>query len=252
MASTDEKRERLLKSGPYGPLRDDRFVFGGRRFSPREVVEKLTPFLTPERVERIDDVLRGRTRTVVPVVEGLVNMGNVSAVMRSAEALGFQDFHVITGGESFKDSKRTSQGAEKWLDVFQWPTPADCAAYLKSEGCRIVATHLSEESIPIDDVDFTVPTAVVFGNERDGISNEMLDLADEKVIVPMVGFVQSFNISVAAAVTLYHAYRDRLARQGHHGDLSDDERAELRAVYYLRSVRRASEILEKAIQERSR
>lgn len=246
MDSTEEKRRRLLECGPYSPLKDDRFVFGGRTFSVREIVDELAPFLTDERRARIDAVLSERTRTIVPVVEGLVNMGNVSAVMRSAEALGCQDFHVVTGGESFKDSKRTSQGAEKWLDVFQWSAATDCAAYLKSQGYRIVATHLSKESIPIGDLDFTTANAIIFGNERDGISGEMLRLADANVTVPMVGFVQSFNISVAAAVTLYHACRDRLDRQGHHGDLTAEEIEELRAVYYLRSVNRAEQILAEA------
>lgn len=251
MDSVTEKRRRLLGASSYSPLDADRFRFGDRAFTPEEIVDRLAPYLTDERATRIEEVLEGRTHRLVTVVEGLVNMGNVSAVMRSAEALGCQPFHVITDGGSFKNSRRTSQGAEKWLDVYRWETPADCAAYLHEEGYRIVATHLDDSSIPIDDVDFSEPTAVVFGNERDGVSDEMVTLADERVIVPMVGFVQSFNISVAAAVTLYHAYRDRKARQGRHGDLSVDERAALRATFYLRSVRAAEDILRSSAAEHS-
>ncbi len=246
MDAVTEKRRRLLGASRYSPLEDDRFTFGGHAFTPEEIVEVLASYLTDERRARIEEVLDGRTRGVATVVEGLVNMGNVSAVMRSAEALGYQPFHVITGEASFKNSRRTSQGAEKWLDVYRWETAADCAAYLHEAGYHIVATHLDETSIPIDDVDFSKSTAVVFGNERDGVSQEMLELADERVIVPMVGFVRSFNISVAAAVTLYHAFRDRKDRCGKHGDLTARERAELRAVYYLRCVRAAEEILETA------
>lgn len=248
MDDAAEKRDRLLATDPYARGTPDRFVFARRRFSVSEITGTLRPFLTDERAARIEEVLAGRTRTVVPVVEGLVNMGNVSAVMRSAEALGYQDFHVITDGQSFKDSRRTSQGAEKWLDVFQWPTAADGAAFLKSRGYHVVAAHLNEDAIPIDELDFTNPTALVFGNERDGVSEKMMELADEMMVVPMAGFVQSFNISVAAAVALYHAYRDRIARTGFHGDLSDDELDELRAAYFLRSVRRAPEILEKSVE----
>ncbi len=238
-----EKRHRLLQASPYSPLDAHRFTFGERSFTPQEIVEVLAAYVTDERAARIEEVLDGRTYRVATIVEGLVNLGNVSAVMRSAEALGYQPFHVITGGASFKNSRRTSQGAEKWLDVYHWKNPAACADHLREAGYRIIVTHLDERSVPVDTVDFSKPTAIVFGNERDGVSEEMLELADRRVILPMVGFVRSFNISVAAAVTLYHAYRDRKARLGAHGDLTDDERAELRAAFYLRSVRAAEEIL---------
>ncbi len=216
-----------------------------------EIARVLRPFLTEERAARIDEVLARRTRTVVPVIEGLVNIGNVSAVMRTAEALGYQDFHVITGGGKFKDSQRTSQGAEKWLDVYKWPSPADCVAHLRANGYRILATHLDSEARPIDTFDFTRPTAIVFGNERDGVSAEMLEAADERVILPIDGFVQSYNISVAAAMALYHAYRDRLERQGYHGDLTPHEIDELRARFYMRSVRQAERILTEAAEKRA-
>lgn len=238
------KRQELLRTNPYSPQREDRFIFGDRRYEPSEIVQRLAEFLTKERRIRIEDVLEGRTRRVATVVEGLVNLGNVSAVMRSAEALGFQPFHLITGAESFKNSKRTSQGAEKWLDVYRWEAPAACVDHLRREGSRIVVTHLDDRSRPIDEIDFTSKTALVFGNEKEGTSQEMLDLADETCIIPISGFVQSFNISVAAAVALYHARRDRIDRLGAHGDLSEGERAELRAVFYLQSVRHARKILE--------
>ncbi len=244
MEQLARKRQELLRTNPYSPQVDDRFVFGGRRYEPLEIIERLTEFLTPDRRNRIEAVLAERTYGVATVVEGLVNVGNVSAVMRSAEAMGFQAFHVITGGEAFKNSKRTSQGAEKWLDVFHWETPADCVAHLRGEGYRIVATHLDETSLGIDEIDFTQKTALIFGNENEGVSPEMVDLSDQRCIIPMSGFVQSFNISVAAAVAMYHARQDRLRRQDMHGDLSENDRNVLRAVYYLRSVKHAGLILE--------
>ena len=235
--------ERLLAgAGPASLLSPDRFVVGGRRLAPEQITALLAPYLTPERRDRIERVLEGRTYTVATVVEGLVNTGNVSAVMRTAEGLGFGAFHVVTGDVRYKRSERTSQGADKWLDVWKWPTPAACAAYLRALGYRIAVTHL-EAAVPIDEVDFTQKTALVLGNEQAGVSDEMLALADVRCRVPMQGFVQSFNISVAAAVCLYHAYRDRLARQGFHGDLTGAERDALRAAYYLRSTRHAEALL---------
>lgn len=219
------------------------FVIDGQAYGPDEIVALLTPFISAERLARIEQVIAGRTYTVAPIVEGLIDMGNVSAVMRSAEALGYQDFHLITGGARFKRSTRTSQGADKWLDVHLWATARDCVAHLKAQGYSIVVTHLDDTAVPIGEIDFTHKTALVFGNERDGVSPEMLALSDRRCVIPMSGFVQSFNISVAAAVSLYHASRDRLARQGHHGDLTDEARARLRAAYCMRSVRRARQVL---------
>ena len=112
----------------------------------------------------------------------------------------------------------------------------------------MVKTH---GAVPINTIDFTQKTALVFGNERDGVSEAMLALADGTCLVPTAGFTQSFNISVAAAVCLYHARQDRLARQGYHGDLTDPQRETLRALFYLKSVRRARQILARAVEEKA-
>lgn len=226
-----------------------RAEFEGKPLDPQAVVEALHDFVTEERKLRIESVLSARTRTVVPVVEGVVNMGNVSAVMRTAEALGYQDLHIVTGSTQFKDSRRTSIGAEKWLDVYHWTDAAECAAALKSAGYRIVATHLDATARDVSELDFTEPTAIVLGNEKEGVSPEMLELSDERCILPMTGFVQSYNISVAASIALYHAYGDRIERRGEHGDLTPDERLELRAAFYLLSVRGGDAILRRYLEE---
>ncbi len=215
-----------------------------------EIIDGLRPFITERRQERIDAAIEKRTNTVIPVVEGIINTGNVSAVMRSAEALGYHQFHIIQnireGQARFKSSERTSQGAEKWLDVHLWDTPAECTGYLKKAGYEVVVTHLDDGAVPISDVDFTEKTALVFGNERDGATEELLTQADRTCIVPMDGFTQSFNISVAAAVGLYHARQHRLASLGQHGDLSKRQKELLRATYFLKSVNRAGDILRRA------
>lgn len=229
-------------------LDPSQFTFGGHRLTPEQVVDILRPFMSPERLERIDEVAAGRTYTVTTVVEGLIDRGNVSAVMRSAEALGYQSFHLVTGGKRFKNSPRTAQGADKWLDLHFWETSQACVEHLRREGYAVVVTHLDETAVPIDAIDFTRRTALVFGNERDGVSPEMVALSDQRCVIPMTGFAQSFNISVAAAVSLYHAYRDRLAHQGFHGDLTDEERALLRAAFCLRSTKRSRQIIRDALQ----
>lgn len=221
------------------------FTFGDRTYTPAEIIEHLAPLMTEKRLARINQVLSGRTYTVTTVVEGLINTGNVNAVMRSAEALGFQSFHVIEAdAEAYKTSARESQGAEKWLDTSYWPTPQACAEALKENGYTLIATHLDDAALPLETFDFTQQTALIFGNERDGVSPALLKLADYHCIVPTPGFTQSFNISVAAAICLYHAYCDRLTRQGFHGDLSPEQAEHLRALWCLRSVRHAARVLE--------
>ena len=239
------KMKRLLSAADPRPLLDPApFRIGDQEVPHARIADLLAPHLTPERKARIDAVVNARTATLATVVDGIVNTGNVSAVMRSSEALGVLPFHIITGDDTYKHSQRTSQGAEKWLDVRRWDASAACARSLQDEGYAVVAAHLDPEAVPIGRVDFSQKTALVFGNERDGVSPELLEVADRTCIVPMEGFTQSFNISVAAAVCLYHA---RQARGASHADLGDEEQVRLRAAYYLRSVGSAEEILKRKL-----
>lgn len=241
--------EELLTAARPPADKTDPFVIDGQRLTPEQVIRILRPVMTEARIERIEAVVARRTNTIVPVVEGLVNTGNVSAVMRSAEALGYQSFHVVKGeNERFKQSERTSRGAEKWLDLYRWEAPEPCVDYLHAEGYRVVAMHLDEDGVPIDEIDFTAPTALVFGNEERGVSPAMQGAADRCCIVPLSGFTESFNVSVAAAVALYHARQDRRRRQGGHADLSDAEQQALIARFCMRSVRHAEAILRRAIE----
>lgn len=226
----------------------DHLSIGGQQWPVERVIAELTDFLSGNRKERIEEVLAGRTYQVATVVEGLVNTGNVSAVMRTAEGLGFQPFHLVKNAGQYKRSERISHGAEKWLDVWQWDDPATCAQWLKSRGYQIAVTHLDENATPLADIDFTQKTALVLGNEAEGVTDEMLKQADLTCYIPIPGFTQSFNISVAAAVSLYHAFRDRVVRQGYHGDLNDVAKRYLRAVFYYRSAQSAEQILKRKFE----
>ena len=221
----------------------------GQRDYPVEFVRTvLEPVLTEDRKNRIHEVVAGRTYDIATVVEGLANVGNVSAVMRTAEAFGFQPFHVVAADALHKISERTTQGAHKWLDVHAWDSAEDVVAYLKSCGYRIVVTALTPEARDIEETDFSQPTAIVFGNEVAGASEQMLALADEVVAVRTPGFVESFNISVAAAVCLYHAYRSR-RRHRVPQEIAEAQRAALTASFYARSVRDAEAIVERAFRQ---
>lgn len=216
---------------------------GGEEWTAGQVIEALRPFITAERMKKMENVVAQRTFSILPVVEGLYDLGNVNAVLRSAEALGYQNIHVVQSGERFKVANRISQGTDHWLDVRKWSTTAECVSSLRERGYQLAVTHLSAQAIAIDEVDFSRPTAVVFGNEKEGVSREMVAAADVQFLIPMSGFAQSFNISVAAAITLYHIAQDRKRRLGRHGDLSAEQQHELLANFCLRNVARAEELL---------
>ena len=221
-------RSRLFRSSP--------FKLGQGTFSSRQVLDRIRPQLTSERIARLDEVVGQRTFNVVPVLENLYDLGNISAVFRSAEAFGFLEIDlVVPPGARFKSGNRVARGADKWLDLKIFKSPMDCVMALKSRGFRIYATTL-ENSQPIEDFDFSGPTAVVLGNEKEGVSSAMLAAVDGALRIPMTGFTQSFNISVAAAIGFYHIWRDRERRLGKSGDLSADQREVLLANYYLRCL----------------
>jgi len=244
-SSDDNLRQKLDWLAPTGQWVDaGRVRIGDAWYAISDVTDALSGAITESRKARVETILDGRTPDVATVVEGIANLGNVGAVMRTAEAFGFQRFHAITRGVRYKDSARTTQGAHKWLDVHRWDEPEACIAALHAGGYRVFVTSVDPGSASLEEVDFSGRCALVFGNELEGVSTTMGGLADRRICIPTPGFVESFNISVAAAICLYHVYRYRRDR-GIAGGLSDAERAILRARFYMKSVRGAEEIVKR-------
>lgn len=210
----------------------ERIEIVGHTTTASRLVELLEPHLTASRRERIDQVVRNRTYNIATVFDGPYDRGNVSALIRTAEGLGFQPLHVIETEDDFKEANRVTRGADKWVDIFSWERPADCVSYLRDRGYRIFASDLNATAT-LETLDFSEPAALIFGNEKDGVSEHVLSTADERFIIPIPGFTQSFNVSVAAAIALYTAYR---RRGQNHGDMTAKERQILKAHYYMRSV----------------
>jgi tRNA (guanosine-2'-O-)-methyltransferase len=207
-----------------------------------DVMTHVFPLLTPERQQKIIRVATERCFDISVVLESIYDRGNISAVMRTAEGLGFSNFHVIETFEKFKEANRVTQGADKWVEVKKWKTTQDFIKYAKDNKIRICVTSL-EAAKPIHEIDFSTPLALVLGNEKSGVSAEMLEAADERVIIPMPGFVQSFNISVAGALSLYQIYQDRLRRRGKVSDVTAEQVELLKAHYALRTMDSAEDIL---------
>lgn len=209
-----------------------------------EIEKHIWPLLTSDRQSKIERVAAHRCFDISVVLEGIYDRGNTSAVMRTAEGLGFSNFHVIETFEKFKNANRVTQGADKWVEVKKWKSTQDCIQHLKHNRIRICVTSL-EASQPLHEIDFSTPLALVLGNEKDGVSPEMLEAADERVIIPMPGFVQSFNISVAGALCLYQIYQSRLHKLGRCEDVTPEQIRILKATYALRTLDSAESILNK-------
>ena len=217
------------------------------KVSPREVLEHVFPLLTPDRQQKIDRVVQGRCFDISVVLESIYDRGNISAVMRTAEGLGFANFHIIETFEKFKEANRVTQGADKWVETKKWKSTKEFIRFAKDNKIRICVTSL-EAAKPIHEVDFSTPLALVLGNEKSGASAEIIEAADERVIVPMPGFVQSFNSSVAGALCLYQIYQDRLKRRGLVSDVTPEQIEILKAHYALRTLDSAEEILKAKLQ----
>ncbi|MBC7753958.1 MAG: RNA methyltransferase [Moraxellaceae bacterium] len=213
----------------------------------RDIEKHIWPLLTKDRQGKIENVAARRCFDISVVLEGIYDRGNISAVMRTAEGLGFSNFHIIETFEKFKNANRVTQGADKWVEVKKWKNTRDAVKYFKDNKIRICVTSL-EASKPLHEIDFTTPLALVLGNEKSGVSQEILDAADERVIIPMPGFVQSFNISVAGALCMYQIYQSRLRDLGKCEDVTSDQIRILKAEYALRTMDSSEAILNKLVQ----
>lgn len=183
----------------------DRMRVGNRDVDIDQIIKRLEPILTEHRKEILHQVVANRSFHLVTVLENIYDRGNISAVMRSADAFGFPRIHLVDKpGTKFKAANRVSKGTEKWLDVHLHSSAEETVNQLHADGYKVYATDLDTETT-IETFDFAKPIAIVLGNEKDGVSKEMLAKVDGTFKIPMYGFAQSFNISVAGALILYRA-----------------------------------------------
>lgn len=186
--------------------------------------------MTPEREKKFHQVLSKRQSDLAIVMENVDDPHNISAVMRTCEAVGIQDIFVLT--TVIKPHKKfghnSSSSAAKWLTIHSYTDTKACVAELRKRYSRILTTHLAADAVSMHEIDFTQSIALVFGNEHDGVSEEIRQLADGNFIIPQMGIIQSLNISVACAVTIYEAMRQKKLA-GHYDtpSLSAERRAEL-------------------------
>jgi len=173
--------------------------------------------MTPERMKRLTDVLAKRQFDLTIVLENVTDPHNISAVMRTCDAVGIQEIHILNTRipRHKKWGSKSSSSADKWLTIHQYTDLNTCVQGLKKSGFALFSTHLSADAVSLHDMDLTRKIALVFGNEHSGVSEEMLAVSDGNFIIPQVGIIRSLNISVACAVTIYEAFRQK-SQSGHY------------------------------------
>jgi len=177
--------------------------------------------MTPEREERIISVLDKRQDSITVVLENVFDPHNISAVMRTCDAVGVQEIFVLNTRipRHKKWGAKSSSSAANWLTVHQYGDATECFAHLRQRYEKIYTTHLDSDAVGLYEMDMTRRVALVFGNEHGGVSDEIRALSDGNFIIPQVGIIKSLNISVACAVTLYEAFRQKSAA-GHYAQRS--------------------------------
>ena len=167
--------------------------------------------MTPEREKKFREVINRRQPDLTIIMENIHDPHNISAIMRSCDAVGMMEVYVINTQDprKLKLGKKSSASARKWVEVNYFVNVEACANAVKEKGFSIWATHLSTDAVSLYDLDLAKPAAMAFGNEHAGVSDELLSYADGNFIIPMMGMIPSLNVSVACAVSLYEALRQR-------------------------------------------
>ncbi len=211
----------------------------------------LTNHLTAERKQRLEFVASMRTRFLTVVIEDIFQSQNASAVLRTCECFGIQDVNIIENENEFQVNPDVVLGSANWLTIRRWNekqrNSKDCLDFLKSQGYTIAATSLSDESIPLNEYLLKGKTALVFGNEADGISDEVKQHADVFIKIPMLGFTESFNISVSAALCLSH-FSQPLRDSEFQWQLDQKEKNELLLEWISRHFKNSELMIERFLQ----
>lgn len=167
--------------------------------------------MSPERFERINQMLDLRQPDLTVVMENVHKSHNVSAVIRTADAVGVHKMHAVWESSKRKMAAGLALGSQNWVSVEHYDDVGAAIAKVRNAGMQVIVTHLSDQAIDYRAVDYTLPTAILMGQEKHGVTEQALAMADHQVMIPMVGMAQSLNVSVAAAVMLYEAQRQRAA-----------------------------------------
>lgn len=208
----------------------------------QQILDHLLEFLTPRRRQLFDKVLNERTNFITVATQDVYQLHNTSAVLRSCEVFGVQNLHVIEEKLPKRIDREIAMGAQKWVDVNRYKSSKECLQSLKGNGYKIVATSPHEDSVMLDDFDLSEPIALFFGTEKDGISDEIMEVADTTLKIPMFGFTESLNISVSAAIILQNLTQ-KMRRKNLDWQFSEEEKLTMKLAWAKKTIKNSDEIL---------
>lgn len=207
-----------------------------------KLLEYLENIISEERKQRFLDILEERTNYLTVAIEDVFQLHNTSAVIRSCESFGIQEAHVIEGRHGNRLDKDIAMGAQQWVDLQRYDRTPDCIGALKNKGYRIIATTPHNDSCLLNDFEIEGKTALFFGTEREGLSQEVMDHSDGFLKIPMMGFTESLNISVSAAIIL-QTLATKLRQTTLPWQLTETEKREKRLDWTKKSIKSIDEIL---------
>jgi len=209
----------------------------------QKILDHLQEYLTPRRKALFEKVLAQRTNHLTVVAQDVYQLHNTSAVVRSCDVFGIQNIHVIEENIPRRIDKEIAMGAQKWVDINRYTSTTDCLKSLKEKGYQIVATSPHEDSHLLDDFDVSKPAALFFGTEKDGLSQEVMSEADATIKIPMVGFTESLNISVSAAIIL-QSLTTKLKNSDITWEFTEEEKDQIRMDWTKKTIKNSEEIIE--------
>lgn len=217
--------------------------------NPEETFHYIKQFLTEERLQKIEHFSAESSDFVLPVMEDIFQFRNAAAIVRSVEACGFHKIVAMESENVFNPNLRVTKGAENWVEVEKLPHHLDSLQKIKNRGYKILAVSPENNATMLPDYEMKEPVALVFGTEKEGVTEEILDFADETLAIPMYGFTKSFNVSVAAAICMYEL-KQKLIKSNIDYKLSGEKLWEIKIRWAKNSIPSGEKILEKYLREK--
>lgn len=215
-----------------------------------QTFDYLKQFLTDERLSKIEYYAEESSDFVLPVMEDIFQFRNAAAIVRSVEACGFHKIVAMESENEFNPNLRVTKGAETWVEVEKLPHNLDSLKEIKNRGDKILAVSPEKNATMLPDYELKEPVALVFGTEKEGVTEEILDFADETLAIPMYGFTKSFNVSVAAAICFYEL-KQKLIKSDIDYKLSEEKLWKMKVRWAKNSINSGDQILAKYLQESS-
>jgi tRNA (guanosine-2'-O-)-methyltransferase len=220
----------------------------------RELIQFLSKFVTENRATLFDEILQERTKYITVALENIYQSQNASAVLRTSDCFGIQDVHIIENNNEYIINPDVTLGSSKWLNLHRYNelenNTLDAVNRLKADGYRIVATTPHTNDVNLDDFDVEKGKfALFFGTELDGLSDLVIENADEYLKIPMYGFTESFNISVSAAIILHHL-TEKLKKSSINWQLSDNEKDPIKLDWLKKTIKMSSELIEEFLSKK--